>query len=403
MNAFGKPVLLPATGASFLLERIPLTASADRGISERWLQEAIFTAPHCLPMQEIDASLTSLFPVCMELETGAGPADILFLTPAGQPVIIETKLWRNPEARREVVAQILDYAKELTGWTFETLDQRAAAAAKLRPGILIECLRRFAPGADEAAFVDGVNRCLRTGDLMLLIVGDGIRSGAEALVGFLERFGHLKFGLGLVEVALFRLHNGDVLMQPRVLARTEILQRTVLIGPQGPVDVQLAASAEEGDAAGHELQQQRDWFVAFWTDFLAQFRRKAPDLPAPDPARSTNLVFPMPPYGGRAWVSAYIAPRGGYAGVFLTFAKSFAQSESIVERLGEARESIERELQCELVISGGDGKYYVGVPRMRAERFEGPDRAAVVTFLVDSTISLLRAMQPRLQAYSADV
>ena len=29
-------------------------------------------------------------------------------------MLIECKLWRNPEARREVVGQILDYAKVLT-------------------------------------------------------------------------------------------------------------------------------------------------------------------------------------------------------------------------------------------------------------------------------------------------
>ena len=59
----------------------------------------------------------------MEIETGAGPADILYLTPSGQVVVVETKLWRNPEARREVVGQILDCARQLTGWSFDVLEK----------------------------------------------------------------------------------------------------------------------------------------------------------------------------------------------------------------------------------------------------------------------------------------
>ena len=48
-----------------------------------------------------------------EVLTAAGLIDVLYVSPAGLVTIVETKLWRNPEARREVVGQILDYAKEL--------------------------------------------------------------------------------------------------------------------------------------------------------------------------------------------------------------------------------------------------------------------------------------------------
>jgi hypothetical protein len=51
-------------------------------------------------------------PICTELNTPAGPIDNFMVSPSGLPVLVECKLWRNPEARREVVSQILDYAKE---------------------------------------------------------------------------------------------------------------------------------------------------------------------------------------------------------------------------------------------------------------------------------------------------
>ena len=59
----------------------------------------------------------------MDLNTPVGLLDILMVTPNGKLVIIETKLWRNPEARRKVIAQILDYAKELSRWNYEDLQR----------------------------------------------------------------------------------------------------------------------------------------------------------------------------------------------------------------------------------------------------------------------------------------
>ena len=66
------------------------------------------------------------------------------------------------------------------------------------------------PGTDEAQFVDGVRRSLSTGDFLLLIVGDGIRFGAEALVTFLEQYGNLRISDSL----LLRLRFTDFPMVP---------------------------------------------------------------------------------------------------------------------------------------------------------------------------------------------
>ena len=68
-------------------------------------------------------------PICTELNTPAGAIDNFLVTPKGLPVLVECKLWRNPEARREVVGQILDYAKELKSLVFV----RFAARGKQKP------------------------------------------------------------------------------------------------------------------------------------------------------------------------------------------------------------------------------------------------------------------------------
>src|SRR5690606_25341826 len=155
-------------------------------------------------------------PVCRELATPAGPIDALFVNRRGALVVVECKLWRNPQARREVVGQILDYAKELARWRYEDL-QREVSRALRRPGnALFGLVAERHPGADEAGFVDAVGRNLRAGRFLLLVAGDGIREGTEAIVQFMQDHSGLHFTFGLVEMAGYALPDGRLLVQPRV-------------------------------------------------------------------------------------------------------------------------------------------------------------------------------------------
>ena len=42
---------------------------------------------------------------------------------------IECKLWRNPEARREAVVQIIDYAHGMASWAHTDLDEAIRGAS----------------------------------------------------------------------------------------------------------------------------------------------------------------------------------------------------------------------------------------------------------------------------------
>jgi hypothetical protein len=67
-----------------------------------------------------------LIPVCRELplEFGfgrTGALDNLFLTRSGGLMLVEAKLWRNPEARRSVIAQAMEYAASLFRLSYQEL------------------------------------------------------------------------------------------------------------------------------------------------------------------------------------------------------------------------------------------------------------------------------------------
>ena len=107
--------LLPAIGA----------------FSEGWLQNFIFTHHRTLPIDEVEPAFGPLIPVCRELRTKAGPVDLLFINHNGLLTLVECKLWKNPEARREVVGQILDYAKELSQWSYTDLETAVGGARNI--------------------------------------------------------------------------------------------------------------------------------------------------------------------------------------------------------------------------------------------------------------------------------
>ncbi len=97
-----------------ILSRIPLGTPTSKGnIDELTLQELLFLNPQTLPIASIDRAYDGVIPVCRELSTSAGSVDALYVNQLGRMTLAEFKLWRNPQARREVVGQILDYAKEL--------------------------------------------------------------------------------------------------------------------------------------------------------------------------------------------------------------------------------------------------------------------------------------------------
>ena len=107
--------------------------------------------------------------MCRELTTPAGYVDALYAAPRGRLVLAEFKLWRNPQARREVIGQILDYAKELASWGYEDL-QREISKTQRKPGnVFYDLVRAGGAEVDEAEFADNVARCLRRGEFLLLM------------------------------------------------------------------------------------------------------------------------------------------------------------------------------------------------------------------------------------------
>jgi hypothetical protein len=239
---FTTPLMIEG-GEAVSLERVPL---GEKSYTESWLRETLQKHPSLLPVAEIEPIFDGLVPLARELQTKCGLIDLLFVNPDGMLTIVETKLWRNPEARRKVVAQIIDYAKDLAKWTYSDLVKAVKAAtgsSEPDPVASLAC-----ENGDESQFMDRVSRNLRLGRFLLLIVGDGIHEGVEEIADFLQQTPSLGFTLSLVEMALFRKGEGrqaPLFVQPRVLARTVEMERAIvtLRIPVSPGDIEITTPA----------------------------------------------------------------------------------------------------------------------------------------------------------------
>jgi hypothetical protein len=237
-------IIWDETSDAVPLEPIPLDRPPFR---EDRLQHLLATHPRLLPIAELEPAFAPLIPLGREIPTPSGYLDVLYTSPSGYLTLVEAKLWDNPEARREVIGQIVDYAKDFSRWRFEDLD--AAVRRAGNPGIL-DAVRQTDPDLDEIAYIDNVNRTLRRGACLLLVVGNGIREGVEALTAFLQRTPSLHFSLALVELGLFRAKPGSewpLLIQPRTVARTVEVVRAV-VDVRAPAAIEVTVTLPEDSA-----------------------------------------------------------------------------------------------------------------------------------------------------------
>lgn len=233
-----------SAGEARSLDRVRL---GERAFDESWLQSLLFQHPTLLPVDDVEPLFGPLVPVARELPTSAGPVDVVYLNPDGFLTLVETKLWRNPGARREAVAQIIDYATAMSKWSFEDLCD-AVSKAPVKNEAALRLDRGDSPEFEAARFIDTVSRNLSRGRFLLLIAGDGIQEGAEHLVETLAKSPQLGFSLALIELAIFRFTSGraEYLVQPRTVVRTREVVRAVIQvkGSALPADIQVAVAAE---------------------------------------------------------------------------------------------------------------------------------------------------------------
>jgi hypothetical protein len=168
----------------------------EANLQESWFRDAIFDNPEIVIGVCREAGLVdegeSWYAWAREFNLDAGPVDVLLLSSRGRIGIVETKLSFNPERRREVVAQICDYALALQEKAYGELPEMPTVEDT---GLPME---------------NDIRESLALGNFLLIIAGDQIdpralRLGTAVFAGHLTR----EWDLAMVDMNLFVDNNSQ--------------------------------------------------------------------------------------------------------------------------------------------------------------------------------------------------
>jgi hypothetical protein len=394
-SAYGTPLVIRDGDDPIVLNKVEIT---DGSYNEKFIQELAFNHPSCLPVSEIDRAYEDLVPICMELNTPAGPLDALYVTPTGRLVILEAKLWRNPEARRKVVAQILDYAKEFSRWDYEDLQRETSRRLGRKGNALFELVAEKYPDTNEAQFVDEVQQSLKLGRFMLLILGDGIREGAAAIAEFIGSVGSLEFSFGLVELALYKDDAVGMVVQPRVIARTVEMERYVIRLPDGAYieDEEIQVARDDG-----ELSESALFYQSFWSEFLSELQLDDASQQPANPTKSENTYFKLTSTAGTTWISAYFSKSTNKVGVYLRISKKQV-GENFHQTLLVDKENIEKDLGFAPDWEDFATSYYISIDKPFSDVHSNDNRAAIKEYFALHINLFVNVFRPRLTRIAED-
>jgi hypothetical protein len=99
-------------------------------------------------------------------------------------------------------------------------------------------------------FVEAIERNLRHGHLVILIIADEIGDGLNSLKRYLDLHAGFHATIALVELSLWEDGEGTLLVVPRVPMKTVLVERGIVrVSPEGAIRVVAPARATEGAEA----------------------------------------------------------------------------------------------------------------------------------------------------------
>ena len=348
-----------------LLERFvrrPLNVGAQ--FDEKWLQEVLFANIDLIQPTDASYDRIQLVPLCRELNLNDGIRnlflDILAITETGKLILIECKLWKNPQARREVLAQAFEYASLLQSLSYSDL------SSKLRRHIdsgsedpIIFALRSAGISVDESLLISRIDQGMKKGNFHVVIAGDGIRTDLVNLVNSPAMTG-MTADLSLLEISVHQDGEGKTLLTPSVPQEIETVTRTVLISTEGmPVSIEEDESEinplpnQKSPVQRQMKEEKKELNTLFWRRAIEEIKFSHPDQDSLRRGGSNwcKALLPAP----LKWITAWRSK--DQIGVFLRIDGEDIPKYKVFfdERLDLMREEISSDISVNIPADGSDG------------------------------------------------
>lgn len=156
-----------------------------------------------------------------EMPVGSWSLDHLYVDQYGVLTLVETKLIQNPESRREVIGQIVEYAANAADrWGDGKTRQLASDYYSSKGRSLEDELESFFGASyEDEAFWDRIESNLQAGKIRLVIASDGLRPEVIKMIEYLNAEMRNADLIGL-ELRCYGSGDDEYVLAPRVVGQS---------------------------------------------------------------------------------------------------------------------------------------------------------------------------------------
>lgn len=192
------------------------------GRDESSLQKVISSNPDFITsLPELQLTESEILLIFREYPTTRGNIDILIITENAEIIIVETKLIRNPESTRTVVAQAIDYVKAFSNETIDSFLEKISKK-RVNKNTLLERIK------NDERFMALLAKNIKVGDFRVLILGDEIHPNVLGMIESIQSAPHLSFTIYLVELNAAMYDEENIIITPKIVGNTLEIERSVI-------------------------------------------------------------------------------------------------------------------------------------------------------------------------------
>ncbi len=234
---------------------------ADRSYrDEAHLQRLLYESPDLIPIEDLGEG--AIGPRLFIKEAGlpgSGNTDLIGVDEAGSITIVECKLATNPDIRRKVIGQVLEYAAYLWQMSYDEFD----GIVQRREGqSLAELMRQrlekegSVEDWSEEEFRAGVTQALQQGTFRIIVAVDEVTNELRRVIRYLNASGPADFSIYGLEIRYFADDQTELLVPQLVGMPT----RKPAVAPEGrrKWDAVSFFQAAEADNPPEVVQVMRD-------------------------------------------------------------------------------------------------------------------------------------------------
>ncbi len=262
----------------FILKKdklVPMPSRSMRtGLMGKTLEEALQVFfekyPQIIPGKQIDPGSDDpprFVLLRREMPVGNWSLDHLYVDQKGILTLVETKLFQNPESRREVIGQIIEYAANAVDyWAAGRARQSSVEFWSKQNKDLDDVIRQeFGEDLDIDALWNNIEENLKDGLIRILIATDELRPEVRRMIEYLNKEMQNAQVLGL-EIKFYGEEESLVLV-PRLVGQTQsAIDRKGAVGDRANIlwtygKLNTAYAEMPDNELGHRLLKVLDWAV----------------------------------------------------------------------------------------------------------------------------------------------